>query len=163
MILVKPQNACKNHSRRSLLLHWGKKQKARFTKPQLPSSNRGNHRRAAGGAATKRGLGMREEKQGEAEIHKRNELRGMICYRVPVVHSHLATTGSMIATLKQPSFVSDDEIQAYSSTLQVTMQLLSGERKREREPKKPWQKFWHLKDKLSLTITYSSSAAKINQ
>lgn len=57
----------------------------------------------------------------------------MICYRVPVVRSHLATTGGMIAPLKQPSFVSDDEAQAYSSALQVTMQLLSGERERERE------------------------------
>lgn len=78
----------------------------------------------------------------------------MICYRVPVVHTHLATTGGMITPLKAAELVSDDEVQAYSSAPQVIMQLLSGEREREREPKKPWQKFWHLKDKLSLTITH---------
>lgn len=92
----------------------------------------GNHTRAAGGAATKQELGVREEK-GEAGIHKRNEHRWMICYRVPVVHSQLATTGSMIATLKQPSFLSDDEGQEYSSAPQVTMQLLSGERERKNQ------------------------------
>lgn len=63
----------KNQSRRSLFLHWGKKkQKAQFTKAQLPSPNRGNQTRAAGGAATKRGLGERKSKERQKFTIKMN-------------------------------------------------------------------------------------------
>lgn len=137
-----------------------KKQKAQFTKAQLPSPNRGNQTRAAGGAATKWGLGAREEKQGEAEIHKkkwtqRNDL-------LPGTSgSQSSGNNCMIAPLKQPSFVSDDKVQAYSSAPQVTMQLLSGER--ERESTKETLTEILASKRWAEPHNYSSSAAKINQ
>lgn len=108
----------------------GKKQKAQFIKPQLPCLN--SQIQAAGGAATKRGLSMRQEKQWEAEIHKRNEQRNDLLQ---------GTSGSQSSgnnwrhdhSFKAAELVSDEEVQAYSSAPQVTTQLLSGERERERE------------------------------